>query len=65
LGKSLLNRRKEETDSGSVKPKSSGGGLHDVFSSALDERLGSIRHAMASDDDDTDVDEVDDEDWSD
>lgn len=62
LAKTLLKRKEEEEFS---QPKSSGGGLHDVFSNALDQRLTSIRSAMTtSDDEDTDIEEVDD-DWDD
>lgn len=61
LAKTLLKRKEEEFS----QPKPSGGGLHDVFSNALDQRLTSIRSAMTtSDDEDTDIEEVDD-DWDD
>ena len=37
-----------------------------MFSNALDQRLTSIRSAMTnSDDEDTDIEEVDDDDWDD
>ncbi|XP_011406570.2 PREDICTED: serine/arginine repetitive matrix protein 1-like isoform X2 [Amphimedon queenslandica] len=62
--KSLL--KKKEEDDEPQQPKGGGGGLHDVFSNALNQRMTSIRSAMTnSDDEDTDIEEVDDEDWDD
>ena len=60
----MLKKKEEEDEP--QQPRGGGGGLHDVFSNALDQRLTSIRSAMTtSDDEDTDIEEVDDDDWDD
>lgn len=62
--KTLLKRKTEEENARS-KAVSGGGGLQDMLSNALDQRLTSIRSAMTSDDEDTDVEEIDEDDWDD
>ena len=58
--KTLLKRKEFEEE----QPRPKSGGLQNVLSDALDQRLGSIRNAVESDED-TDIEEVDDDDWDD
>lgn len=59
--KTLL--KKKEAGQSDTCPKKTEG-LHGMFENAISSRLGSIRSAMGSDDEDTDVEDVDD-DWDD
>ena len=59
--KTLLKKKEAQTDLG---PKKSEGGLQGVLEGAISSRLDSIRSAVGSDDEDTDIEDVDD-DWDD
>ena len=48
-----------------LPPRGNDSGLQGVFDRALKSKMGSIRAATGDSDDDTDVEEVDDDDWDD
>lgn len=48
-----------------LRPRADEGGLQGVFDRALKSKMGSIRAATGDSDDDTDIEEVDDDDWDD